>query len=162
MAERRKKVIKLIYNNPGLTGNELYKQSISQGFGIKKSDFYQTLRIVRKLPEPTIEEKRKATPIKYRKPEPKVKPIKDVKDLPVIKKEGAYGIVRIEAEDDKGNEKEFWIKYETKKSVREQIDVIKKKYKIKIKNIIFEGLGSYAEYIDAQFEKLLKSVGIDL
>jgi len=162
LAERREKVIKLIYDNPGFTGNELYKQSISQGFGIKKSDFYQILRIIRKLPEPTIEEKRKATPIRYRKPEPKVKPIKEIKDLPIIKKKGAYGIVFIEAKDDKGNEQEFWVKYETKKSVREQIEKIKKKYKIKIESITFKGLGTYAEYIDAQFEKLLKSVGIDL
>jgi hypothetical protein len=160
LAERKEKVIKLIYNNPGITGNELYKQARSQGYGIKKSDFYQTLRIVRKLPEPTIEEKRKATPIRYRKPEPK--PITEIKDLPIIKKKGAYGIVFIEAEDDKGNEQEFWVKYETKKSVREQVDKIKKKYKIKIKKIIFKGLGSYAEYIDAEFEKLLKSVGIDI
>lgn len=160
MAERKVKVIKLIYNNPGLTGNELYKRARSQGYGIKKSDFYQTLRIIRKLPEPTIEEKRKATPIRYRKPEPK--PIIKIKDLPVPKKEGSYGIIFMEAEDDVGNEKEFWIKYDTRESLKNQLDKLKKKYKTKVKQITFKGFGKYTEFLDSEFEKLLKSVGIDL
>ena len=159
MTERKTKVIKLIYNNPGLTGNELYKKSMSQGYGIKKSDFYQTLRTIRKLPEPTIEKKEKAVPIRYRKP---TKPIITIKDIPIPKKEGSYGIIFIEAEDDVGNEKEFWIKYDTRKSLKSQLDKLKKKYKAKVKQISFEGFGKYTEFIDTEFTKLLKSVGIDL
>ena len=159
MSERKVKVIKLIYDNPGLSGNELYKQTVSQGYGIKKQDFYQTIRTIRKIPEPTIEKKEKAIPIKYRKP---TKPIITIKDIPIPKKRGAYGIVFVEAEDDVGNEKEFWVKYETRKSLKEQLNNLKKKYKAKIKQITFEGFGSYTGFIDAEFKKLLKSVGIDL
>ena len=159
MTERKTKVIKLIYDNPGLTGNELYKQAKKEGYGIKKSDFYQTIRTVRKLPEPTLEKKEKSIPIQYRKP---TKPIITIKDIPIPKKEGAYGIIFVEAEDDVGNEKEFWIKYDTRKSLKEQLDKLKKKYKAKVKQISFKGFGKYTEFIDVEFKELLKSVGIDL
>jgi len=159
LTERKTKVIKLIFNNPQLSGNELYKQAREQGFGIKKQDFYQTLRTVRKLPEPTLEKKEKAVPIIYRKP---TKPIITIEDIPIPKKEGAYGIIFVEAEDDVGNEKEFWVKYDTRKSLKEQLDKLKKKYKAKIKQISFKGFGSYTEFIDVEFKKLLESVGIDL
>jgi len=160
LTERKVKVIKLIYNNPGLTGNELYKQARREGYGIKKSEFYQTLRTVRKLPEPTIEKKRQATPIQYRKPLPK--PIIKITDLPLPEKEGSYGIIQIEAKDDKGNEKDFWIKYDTIETLKDQLDKIKKKYKAKINKIKFEGFGSYKEFVDKTFKELLESVGIDL
>lgn len=159
LVKRKEKIIKLIYNNPQLSGNKLYKQSIKEGYGINKSEFYRTLRTIRKLPEPTIEKKEKATPIKYRKP---VKPIITTKDIPIPKKRGAYGIIFVEAKDDVGNEKEFWVKYETRKSLRKQLDILKKKYKAKIKKITFKGFGSYTAFIDEKFKKLLDSVGIDL
>lgn len=156
MSERKKKVVKLIYNNPGLTGNELYKEARSKGFGIKKSDFYQTVRVIRKLPEPTIEKKRKATPIKYKKP------IVKIDDLPLPEKEGSYGIIEIEAKDDKDNEKVFYVKYDTKENLKDQINKIKKKYKAKIIKISFKGFGAYQEFIDTEFKKLLESAGINL
>ena len=156
MTERKTKVIKLIYDNPGLTGNELYKQAKKEGYGIKKSDFYQTIRTVRKLPEPTLEKKEKSIPLQYRKP---IKPIRDVDDLPIPKKRGAYGIVEIIVKDP---DKEYWIKYETKESLKKQLNNLKKKYKLKAIKIKFHGFGSYATFIDEEFKKLLESVGINL
>jgi len=159
MVEREKENIKLIFNNPGLSGNEIYKKAKSQGFGIKKQKFYEIFRTVRKLPEPTKEEKRKTTPIRYRKPVKPTEPISKIDDLPMPKKEGSYGIVEFDVKD---SDEIFYVKYDTKKSLKDQVDNLKKKYKLKIKNIIFHGFGSYSEFIDKEFRDLLASVGIDL
>jgi len=156
MAERKLKNIKLIMDNPGLSGSELYKQARVKGFGIKKTDFYEMFRTIRKLPEPTLEKKQLATPIKYRKP---IKPIDEIDDLPIPKKDGTYGIVEIDVGDP---ERSFWIKYETKKSLKEQFNKLKSRYKFKIKEIIYHGFGTYREFIDKEFKNLLESVGINL
>ena len=155
MSKRTIKNVKLIESNPGMTGNELYKEAKRQGFGIKKTDFYSILRTIRKLPEPTLKEKEKFTPIKYRKP---LKPISIINDLPIPKKDGAYGIVEIEADDDKS----FWIKYENKKSLNKQFDTLKRRYKIKVNKIIFYGFGKYEEFITKEFKELLESAGINI
>lgn len=155
MTERRIKNVKLIESNPGMSGNELYKQARQQGFGIKKTDFYDILRTVRKLPEPSLEKKRESTPIRYRKP---IKPISIIDDLPIPKKVGAYGIVEIEVDDDKS----FWIKYENKKSLNKQFDRLKRRYKIKVSKIIFHGFGKYQEFITKEFKELLESAGINI
>ena len=156
MSERKLKNVKLIYDNPQLSGNELYKQAKAQGFGIKKQDFYETLRTVRELPEPTIEKREKAVPIRFRKP------IVKIEDLPIPKKEGSYGIVEIQTIDDDKEVREFWIKYDNLTTLKDQLNKIKRKYKIKVKKITYKGVFSYHEYIDPEFKKLLESVGINL
>jgi len=156
LSERKLKNVKLIYDNPQLTGNQLYEKAKKQGFGIKKQEFYKTLRIIRKLPEPTIEKKLKAVPIRYRKP------IVKIEDLPIPEKEGSYGIIEIQTKDDEGNEKEFYVKYYNTDTLKDQLNKIKRKYKTKIKKITFKGFFGYHEYIDKEFKQLLESVGIDL
>lgn len=156
LVERKTKNIKLIYDNPGESGNKLYKKARQEGYGIKKQEFYKIFRTIRKISEPTIEEKRKATPVKHRKP---IKPIKGIKDIPIPTKRGAYGIVEVNLKDD---DTEFWIKYETKKSLEKQLDDLKRRYKLKAIKIKFHGYGTYTTFIDQAFKELLESVGINL
>ena len=158
MSERKIKVIKLIYDNPGLSGNELYKKSMSQGYGIKKQDFYQTIRTIRKLPEPTIEKKERATPIKYRKPIPKIK--KEYVQLTLdqirgVKKEGSYKVVEVIMDGES-----FYIKYKTRKQFDKHLKKLKKAYSHK--EIIFNYLGKrfYTQFRTDEFIKLLAKSGL--
>ena len=158
MTERKTKVIKLIYDNPGLSGNELYKKSVSQGYGIKKQDFYQTIRTIRKLPEPTIEKKEKAIPIRYRKPVPKLK--KEYVEITLdqitgVKKEGSYKVVEVIMD------KEFYyIKYKTKKQFNKHLGKLKEAYKPKKITFRFLGIRFYEDYVSAEMIKLMEVIDL--
>jgi hypothetical protein len=88
----------LIRNNPNISGSKLYEKSKHSGIGIRKTDFYTLLREVRNLPEPSIQKKEKATPIKYRKKgtgskKPPKLPFEQTKFGKIVKKlEKAHGI----------------------------------------------------------------------
>ena len=147
--DRQEKCKELIKNNPTLSGNKIYEQSKKKGFGIQKSKFYELLREVRDLPEPTEEKKEKSIPIKYKYPE--------LGKLPIPKKRGFYGIVEV---IDKKKDVSFWIKYKDKKGLNKQFNKIKKYYNPK--KLVFHGFRSYKQYRTDIFEDLLKADGIQL
>lgn len=149
--DRQEKCKELIKNNPTLSGNKIYEQSKKKGFGIQKSKFYELIREVRHLPEPTEEKKEKSIPIKYKFPE--------LDKLPIPKKRGFYGIVEV---IDKDEDVSYWIKYKNKKDLKKQFNKVKKRYKIKKLFIVFQGFRSYTEFRTEIFEDLLKVEGIQL
>ena len=149
--DRQEKCKELIKNNPNLSGNKIYEQSKKKGFGIQKSKFYELIREVRDLPEPTIEKKERSIPIKYKFPE--------LDKLPIPKKRGFYGIVEI---IDKDEDVSYWIKYRNRKHLKKQFNKVKKRYKIKKLFIVFRGFESYTQFGIEMFEKLLKVKGIEL
>jgi len=147
--DRQEKCKELIKNNPTLSGNKIYELSKKKGFGIQKSKFYELVREIRDLPEPTKEKKEKSIPIKYRYPQ-----FPELDKLPIPKKRGSYGIVEIIEDEDTS----YWIKYKNKKDLNKQFKKIKDKYKPK--KIKFHGIIGYKEFIEKQFEELLKIKGI--
>lgn len=145
MPDKKELVKDFILNRPNLSGNKIYEQLKGKSFSIRKTDFYNLLREIRSLPEPTIEKKEKSVPIKYR-----IEPI-----ISKPKKEGQYGIVEVIDV----NNTSYWIKYPDKKSYENQLEKIKKHYP-KLKKIKFHGFRNYTEFIDKEFEQLLSEVGI--
>jgi len=149
--DRQEKCKELIKNNPTLSGNKIYEQSKKKGFSIQKSKFYELVREVRDLPEPTEEKKEKSIPIKYKLP------ILD--RIPIPKKRGYYGIVEV---IDKDDDVSYWIKYKTKKGLKKQFKKIKHSFKIKKPLIIFHGYESTVQFKTDIFTKLLEADGIKL
>jgi len=157
LVKKQIKIVKLIQENPKLTGNQLYKKSRKEGYGIAKSKFYQLLRDVRKLPEPTKEKKEKSIPIKYRKPiitKPPI-PVKkpDLKGIRTIKKPGSeYGVIEVKYQ--KTGESR-WIKYRNKKHLIEQLkkmegSPIEGKYAF-----IDHGIRGYERFRTLMYQKVL-------
>lgn len=153
MVDKKEKCKKLIKDNPKLSGNKILEKAKKQNFGIQKSKFYELLREVRDLPEPTQEKKEKSIPIKYKEPD------KIISRLPIPKKTGSYGIVEVIDVDE---EVSYWIKYETKKDLKRQFQKIKKKYKLKKLSIKYRGIETYTEFIETEFKELLQRVKIEL
>jgi len=147
--DREKKCKELIKNNPNLSGNKIYEQSKIKGFGIQKSKFYELVREVRNLPEPSEIKKEKSIPIKYRLPH-----FPELDKIPIPKKRGSYGIVEVIEDEDTS----YWIKYKNKKDLIKQFKIIKEHYKPK--KIVFHEIKGYTEFIKEEFEKLLKVKGI--
>ena len=163
MVERELKTLKLIYENPQLSGNKLYIKSKSAGYGVKKKDFYILYRAARQQPEPTKEVQRKATPIKYRKPVPTSIPelfpkkykqtyLKNIKD---VKKEGSYNVVEVIMD-----EKSYYIKYKTRKQFLKHFKKLKEAYKPKKTKIFFIGKRFYEQYRTEEYIKLLAKIGL--
>jgi len=151
LVEKQEKIIKLIEDNPTLSGNQIYLLARRKGLGIGKSKFYALFRKVRDLPEPTEEKKEKSIPIKYKFP--------TLDKIPIPKKEGYYGIVEV---IDKDTDVSYWIKYTTRKSLKRQFQKIKKKYKPKKLFVIFRGLESTVQFETDIFTKLLVIDGVIL
>lgn len=148
--DRQEKCKELIKNNPTLSGNKIYEQSKKKGFGISKSKFYELIREVRHLPEPTEEKKERSIPIKYKFPE--------LEKLPIPKR-GYYGVVEI---IDKDENFSYWIKYKNRKNLKKQFKKIKKSYKPKRILIKFHGYESSAQFRTDIFTKLLEIDGVKL
>lgn len=149
METKKELNIELIKSNPSISATKLYNQSKSKGLGIRKQNFFALVREVREKPEPTIEAKEKATPIKYRIPT-KVK---------IPSKEGQYGVVEV---FDIDNEVSYWIKYKNRKDFKESLDRIKAEYNLKNFSIIYHGFRKYTSFIAKEFEAYLESEGISL
>jgi len=69
MSDRIEKNVKLMRNNPQLSGNQIYLLAKSLGYGIKKQTFYQIHRRYKVLPEAQIPKPKPIpTPILVSKP----------------------------------------------------------------------------------------------
>lgn len=160
MVEREVKNVKLISENPKLSGNQIYILSKKKGIGINKSKFYELVRAVRKLPEPTKEKKEKSIPLKYRKPGIVVKPPKppeiELGFKKPIKPKSEYGFAEIIGQ---GTKRSYWIKYRNRKHLSEQLAKIEAAYRKKEKRFGFidHGIITRQWKIDADFEKHLKA-----
>ena len=66
MTDKKKLNKELILKYPNLSGNKIYQKSNAKGIGIRKTEFYDLLRKVRKLPEPSIQKRIKSIPKKYK------------------------------------------------------------------------------------------------
>lgn len=152
---RKQLIIDLINEKPNASGNKIYQESKSEGFGIKKQDFYKLFRDVKDLPEPTQEKREASIPIKYRVPEVKI----DVGKIKFPKKEGQYGIAEV---FDPNTEQTYWIKFKNKKDLERQKDIIRQTYGPKNLTIVSHGVRSYGSFIDSEFKELLKTAGIEL
>lgn len=155
---KEQKIVDLINKNPNLSGNKIYQESKKKGFGIRKGDFYDLFRETKKLPEPTLEKRTKAIPIKYKKahPLPKIK-IPKVVEIPT--KKGNYGVVELH---DKNTKTSKWIKYKNKADLDRQIDIVDESdqksglgrvnYQFK-----YHGVRSLTEFIDQEFAQYLNA-----
>jgi len=162
---RKEKVIKLINENPGKTGNELYKESIRMGFGIQKKEFYQTLRIIRKLSEPSLEKKEKSIPFKYKKPKldfprPRKFISRTVKlnQIRNVEKEGSYNVAELKLDDHVK-----YVKYTTRKQFLKEYDRLKEKYKpktIRIRLIDIRIFTDYETKEDIEMWEMWESIGL--
>lgn len=98
---------------------------------------------------------------KYRKPQPTKRKGKLLKyfsrfrkpKVPIPKKAGQYGIVKIIDKTNKEDDK--WIKYDSRKSFTRQLGKLKKDYTIKSYSVMFMGYGSYVEFTDKQYFDVL-------
>lgn len=68
MSDRKEKNVKLMRDNPQLSGNQIYNLAKALGYGIKKQTFYEIHRRYKVLPEAKIPTKR-ITPA----PKPKIR-----------------------------------------------------------------------------------------
>jgi len=156
MTDKKELLREFILKYPKESGNWIYQESKKVGLGIRKTDFYEILREVKELSEPTIEKREKSIPIKYRIIKPEVIKVK------FPKKEGQYGIVEIDGTDIEGNPITKWIKYIDKKDYDDQLALVKERYQIVKMNIIFHGFEKYTEFIVEEFKEQLKLEGIFL
>ena len=155
MVDKKILVKEFIQNNPSLSGSEIIDQIKGTPLAIRRKIFYEILRDTRKLPEPTKAKREKSIPIKYRPTKPKVKPTPKAK--PTFKR-GSYGIIEFIDNDTTDS---YWIKYKNKKDLDNQIDKLKKAYRIKKFSIINHGVNQYVSFIDSQFKEILSSVGVN-
>lgn len=163
MVSRKEKLIELIKNNPTLSGNQLYILSKKKGFGIQKSEHFQTVRIVRKLPEPTLQKKEKSIPIKYKRAIPILKPIRVRKPITLdkitdLKPEGGYKQVEVIID---GKRSDTYIRYRTRKQFKRHLEALKqseskegKKYQF-----IYMGTRFYTKRLSEEMMKLKKEAG---
>lgn len=155
---KQDKIKELIVKNPTLSGNKIYQESKKKGFGIRKTDFYDLFREVKKLPETTLEKRTKSIPTIYKKAHPLPK-IKIPKTIEIPTKKGNYGVVELHDEQTKTSK---WIKYKNKKDLDRQVDIIDESdqktgagrigYKFK-----YHGVRSLTEFIDQEFEQYLNA-----
>lgn len=94
---------------------------------------------------------------KVKKPEKKEVITKQL-ELPIPKKEGKYGVAEIKVSKDKS----YWIKYNSKKDLNRQLDIIKGSFQIKEFTPIFHGIRKYVEFIDDEFKDLLERKGVKI
>lgn len=172
MVEREVKVIKIISENPGKSGNELYKLSVKQGFGINKSKFYKLLRDVRKLPEPSKEKKEQSIPIKYRKKPVRDLGLKEIKEIklehgqeininqvPIPIKKGKYVEIVVEIEID-GKLERFNLKHKNRKSLMKHYNKLKERYGTKRLKIFYVKTEFYHTFILDKWIEMLNEVGL--
>ncbi len=79
MTSKEQKVREFIRNNPSLSGNQTLKELQDLGLGIRKTNFLEIFREVRKLPKPTKAKREASIPKKFRKVKPTVKKVKPTK-----------------------------------------------------------------------------------
>lgn len=155
MVDKKILVKEFIQNNPSLNSTDTLKELQLLGLGIRRTIYLGIFREVRKLPEPTKAKREKSIPIKFRPTKPKVKPTPKAKST---FKRGSYGIIEFIDDDTLDS---YWIKYKNKKDLDNQIDKLKKHYRIKKFSIINHGINQYVSFIDSQFKEILSSIGVN-
>lgn len=142
----------------------MYELSKKKGFGISKSQHYQTVRIVRKLPEPSEEKKEKSIPIKYKKlPIPILKPVKVDKPITLdqitgLKPEGGYKQVEVIID---GKRSDTYIRYRTKKQFKDHFESLKKSESKggKKYEFIYMGINFYTKRLSKEMIRLKREAG---
>lgn len=155
---KEQKIKELIKKNPTLSGNKVYQLSKEKGFGIRKTDFYDLFRETKNLPEPTLQERSKAIPKKYKAKNPYAK-IKVPKKVYIPKKKGNYGVVELY---DKESDTSKWIKYRNRTDLDRQIDIIDESDQAEGLgrvgySFIYHGVRTLTEFLDDQFIQFLNA-----
>lgn len=163
------KNLELIKNNLNLSATKLYELSKSKGIGIRKQDFLKLVRESKGKSEPTLEKKLKSVPKKYESAKVKTKSKTAVVPLKYgdIHQKTEYGLIEVQAYDDKGNlvhNESFWIKYKSKKDYNRQLDAILRSEYYDISNYveINHGKKPYLEFVSNEFKSLINSAGVSL
>lgn len=151
--DKEKKLIEYIKKNPTKSGNQIYKETQKKGISVRKTYFYDILREVRNLPEPSQAKRKKSIPLKYKvkKPTPR---IKIPRKVGIPRKKEKYGVVQVKVK----NNKDRWVKYKSRADLERQIDILQSEYDdIQLGSVqfIYKKLRMYVKDVKQQFREML-------